>query len=239
MSKAEVSCKWDLKGIVFIGRVWDEYMRMFNITKEELIGRRILDCPAGACAFTALSNQIGINVTACDIAYFYSIEALELKGLKDIEITMSNMKRAEIQENFLWDYFKSLDDLEKVRKQALNECITDMEQFGKENRYVPAILPSLPFDDNEFEMTLSANFLFLYADRLDYEFHLKTIRELMRVTSDEIRIFPTVDFECQRYIHMDKLLHDIHNLGWITEETKVPYEFQKNTNTMLKLINMI
>ncbi|KYD10268.1 hypothetical protein B4119_4229 [Parageobacillus caldoxylosilyticus] len=103
------------------------------------------------------------------------------------------------------------------------------------NRYIPAVLPTLPFDDKQFDLTLSANFLFLYEDKLDYEFHLQTIKELMRVTKDEVRIFPTTNFACERYKYLDKLIRDIHSLGWITEEIKVPYEFQKNTNTMLKI----
>lgn len=64
MSKVESVNKWDLNRIVFIGRTWDEYMRMFGLTKEDLVGRKILDCPAGACSFTAVSNQLGMDVTA-------------------------------------------------------------------------------------------------------------------------------------------------------------------------------
>lgn len=119
--------KWDLNRIVFIGRVWDDYMRMFNLTKEELAERRILDCPAGACSFTAVSNQLGMNVMACDIAYYHSVNELEQKGLQDIETTMFNMEKAEIRKNFLWEYFKSVDDLKLIRTQALNECISDMK----------------------------------------------------------------------------------------------------------------
>jgi hypothetical protein len=62
-------------------------------------------------------------------------------------------------------------------------------------RYVPVTLPSLPFKDGEFDILLSAHFLFMYADRLDYEFHINTLNELLRVTKEEIRIFPLVDLE--------------------------------------------
>ncbi|BDG37230.1 SAM-dependent methyltransferase [Saccharococcus caldoxylosilyticus] len=234
MSKSEAVNKWDLNRIVFIGRTWDEYMRMFGLVKEDLVRRKILDCPAGACSFTAVSNQLGMDVTACDMAYYLPIEQLEQKGLQDIETTMSNMERADIQKNFLWDYFQSVDELKQIRTQVLNQCISDMKR--NKNRYIPAVLPTLPFDDKQFDLTLSANFLFLYEDKLDYNFHLQTIKELMRVTKDEIRIFPTTNFACERYKYLDELIRDIHHLGWITEEMKVPYEFQKNTNTMLKIM---
>ncbi|HJV46292.1 MAG TPA: SAM-dependent methyltransferase [Bacillota bacterium] len=236
MSKVEPINKWDLNRIVFIGRVWDEYMRMFNLTQGELMGRKILDCPAGACSFTAVSNRLGMDVTACDIAYHHPVDELEQKGLQDIETTMFNMEKADIQKNFLWDYFKSVDELKQIRTQALNECISDMKQNDIETRYIPAVLPTLPFGDKQFDLTLSANFLFLYEDRLDYEFHLQTIEELMRVTKNEIRIFPTTNFACERYKYLDEIIRDIQNLGWNTEEISVDYEFQKNTNTMLKIV---
>jgi|HigsolmetaAR204D_1030405.scaffolds.fasta_scaffold06568_2 hypothetical protein len=234
MSKVKTKNKWDLNHIVFIGRIRDEYMRMFDLAEEELVGQKVLDCPAGACSFTAASNQLGLNVTACDIAYSFPIDQLEEKGIQDIAVTMQNMKKSEIQQNFLWDYFKSVEELEQARTKALTECIADMKK--NKSRYVPAVLPSLPFADQQFDMTLSANFLFLYEEQLDYDFHLQTIKEFMRVTRTEIRMFPTTNLACKRYHYMDQLIQDINDLGWFAEEIKVPYEFQKNTNTMLKLI---
>ncbi|AZV43014.1 SAM-dependent methyltransferase [Peribacillus asahii] len=41
----------------------------------------------------------------------------------------------------------------------------------------------------------------MYADRLDYQFHIKMINELLRVTKEEIRIFPLIDLEGKRYEH--------------------------------------
>ena len=86
---------------------------------------------------------------------------------------MHNVGKAEIQENFIWNYFKSIDELKRTRTRALNELILDMKQNPKV--YIPACVPSLPFEDEQFDLTLSANFLFLYSDNLDYNFHLQTI----------------------------------------------------------------
>ncbi|WP_410511705.1 hypothetical protein PaeBR_16750 [Paenibacillus sp. BR2-3] len=74
-----------------------------------------------------------------------------------------------------------------------------------------------------------------YGDRLDYEFHEGTLLELMRVTREEIRIFPLVDLSCKRYEHLDRLLDFIVSQGWSAEEIKVPYEFQKGANQMLRV----
>ena len=103
-------------------------------------------------------------------------------------------------------------------------------------RYVPVTLPSLPFKDAEFDILLSAHFLFMYADRLDYSFHITTLNELLRVTKEEIRIFPLVDLDGKRYEHLDKLIKYLTENGCTVKEYKVPYEFQKNANSMLKII---
>ncbi|WP_213535468.1 SAM-dependent methyltransferase [Paenibacillus sp. J45TS6] len=227
MSRAEV--KLDLSRVVFIGRTFEEYMLMFNLSKEELRGRKILDCPAGACSFTAMANTTGAEVTATDIAYYHPFEQLAQKGFDDIEHAMLNMEKA--QRNYVWDYFKSVEGLKKHRIQALTDCSSDMKESP--NRYIPANLPVLPFKDNEFELTLSAHFLFMYADRFDYEFHLQSIQELLRVTSEEVRIFPLIDLSSNRYEHLEKLVEVIQSQGYVTKEIKVPYKFQKGASSML------
>jgi hypothetical protein len=97
------------------------------------------------------------------------------------------------------------------------------------------VLPDLPFNDEAFDLTLSAHFLFMYSDRLDYDFHLKTVKELMRVTRGELRIFPLVDLSCKRYEHLERLIADLVREGFAAEEIEVPYEFQKGAKQMLKI----
>ncbi|WP_409300550.1 SAM-dependent methyltransferase [Peribacillus sp. SCS-155] len=231
MSKGEQSTKLDLERIIFIGRTYEEYLDMFLLSKEELEGKKILDCPAGACSFTAVGNKLGLGITACDIAYFHSGEDLKNKGLQDIEHTMERMENAK--NNFEWDYFNDIEGLRKHRLSALQECANDMKNSSE--RYIPVTLPSLPFKTAEFDLLLSAHFLFTYSDRLDYQFHIETINELLRVTKEEIRIFPLVDLEGKRYEHLDKIISDIAVNGCTVEEVKVPYEFQTNANSMLKI----
>lgn len=231
LSRVEQSTKLDLERVVFIGRTFEEYLDMFFLSEEELKGKKILDCPAGACSFTALGNKLGLDVTACDIAYDHSQEDLKNKGFQDVEHAMENMKK--VRNNYIWDYFKDIEHLRKHRLSALEDCTDDMVKSSE--RYVPVTLPFLPFKDKEFDILLSAHFLFMYADRLDYQFHINTINELLRVTKEEIRIFPLVDLEGKRYKHLDKLVSYLANNGCIVEEVQVPYEFQRNANSMLKI----
>lgn len=202
---------------------------MFSLSVETLKGKKILDCPAGACSFTSVGNQLGLDVTACDIAYYHCVEDLKNKGLQDIEHAMEHIEKAK--SNYIWDYFKDVEGLRKHRLSALKDCSDDM--IERNERYVPVTLPSLPFMDGEFHILLSAHILFMYADRLDYEFHISTINELLRGTEEEIRIFPLVDLEGKRYQHLDKLIGYLACKGYSTEEVQVPYEFQANAVSML------
>lgn len=223
--------KMDLQRIVVIGRTFEEYLRMFNLQREELAGRRILDCPAGVCSFTAEANRLGADAVAADMAYCHSAEVLMEKGIGDIEHAALELEK--VQHNFLWNEFQSIGELKQARTEALTASTLDRQKNGE--RYISAVLPQLPFADQSFELTLSAHFLFMYSDRLDYDFHLRVVQELMRVTSEEIRIFPLVDLSCRRYEGLDRLTEYIQSQGWCAEELGVPYEFQKGANSMLRM----
>ncbi len=149
--------------------------------------------------------------------------------MQDTLHAMEMMENAK--DRYRWDFYENVQGLGKHRYQALHDCVKDMRE--RPERYIPAMLPDLPFDDGQFDLVLSAHFLFMYGDRLSYEFHLRTIRELLRVTSDELRIFPLVDLTGTRYEHLDRLLAELQSEGLEIEEHIVPYEFLRNANSML------
>jgi len=231
LSKVEQSRKLELERIIFIGRTYEEYLMMFALSEEELIGKKLLDCPAGACSFPAVGNLSGLDITACDIAYYHSVEDLRNKGLQDIEHAMEHMEK--VKSNYKWEYFKDIEGLKNHRFRALQDCTNDMRTSSE--RYIPVTLPFLPFENGEFDIILSAHFLFMYGDRLDFRFHIETLKELLRISKEEIRIFPLVDLEGKRYKHLDKILRYLVDSGCKVEEIKVPYEFQINANSMLKI----
>ncbi|MEC0089707.1 class I SAM-dependent methyltransferase [Paenibacillus macquariensis] len=232
MSRAEQRTKLEIERIVFIGRSYKEYLDMFSLSEDELKGKKILDCPAGACSFTAIGNKLGLDITACDIAYYHAQEDLVNKGLQDIVHTMEHMEN--VKEKYIWDYFKDINSLREHRQSALNDCANDMRESSE--RYIPVTLPMLPFKDGEFDILLSAHFLFTYAERLDYEFHITTLNELLRVSKEEIRIFPLVDLEGKRYEHLDRIVKYLEDMRCTVEEINASYEFQANANAMLRII---
>ena len=231
MDRKLISKELDINRVVFIGRTFDEYMKMFNLSLESLKNKKVLDCPAGACSFTAIARQKGIDSTSADIVYFFEHQALKQKGLLDIEHTANEIQK--VKQNYIWNFFEDIESLRKTRSQALNDCSKHMQQAPE--RYVAVELPSLPFADHAFDITLSAHFLFTYASRLSYQFHYDTIKELLRVTSQELRIFPLVDMSGNYYEHLQRLKEDLLVDGYICEESSVSYEFQKNANQVMKI----
>jgi len=221
----------DLSRIIFVGRTFDEYVKMFDLTEEELTNNKILDAPGGACSFTSIASQLGYTSTATDIAYFHSVEQLYPKGKEDIKLAVDGLLKVEDKYN--WSYFHSIDALEKHRFSALNDCVKHMKTTPQS--YVPSILPELPFEDNQFDLILSAHFLFTYADRLDLDFHRKTLEEMIRVSRKEIRIFPLTDLTGNRCDYLEDIITYVNEFGWKSEERVVSYEFQKNANSMLRL----
>ncbi len=95
MSRVERSRKLDLDRIVFIGRTFEEYLAMFSLAIDGLKGKRILDCPAGACSFTSRGRPLNLDITAFDIAYDHPVDVLEKKGVEDVEHTMIRMEKVK------------------------------------------------------------------------------------------------------------------------------------------------
>ncbi|WP_338119235.1 SAM-dependent methyltransferase [Paenibacillus polysaccharolyticus] len=221
----------ELSQIVFIGRTFEEYMLMFDLTREELAGQNILDCPGGACSFSGQARKLGAHAVASDIVYQYGMNELGTKGFQDIEHTMKQIQA--VQGMYVWDHFGTIEGLRQERLRAITDCVKDMREHPE--CYVATVLPELPFNDEQFDLTLSAHFLFTYADRLNFDFHVRTLLEMLRVTKHEVRIFPTVDLTGKRYEHMDELKVFLEKMGYLLSEVRTSYEFQRNAHTMLRI----
>ena len=221
----------DLERIIFIGRTYEEYMAMFNLTEEEILQNKILDCPAGACSFTAYANQLGGDVTAVDLAFAFEPEPLKKKGLQDLTHGAEQVEK--MKAGYVWTYFDNTEALKQHRMRALEDSTAD--RLEHPSRYIHAVLPELPFADDSFDITLSAHLLFMYSERLDLAFHQAALLELMRVTSREIRIFPLVDQQSERSVHLDPILDVIEQQQWKTEICTSGYEFQQKANQYLRI----
>lgn len=231
MSNLANNTKLDIDRIIFIGRTFEEYVNMFDLSIANLKNKKVLDCPAGACSFSATARENGLDVEACDIAYYFNNVELYNKGKEDIKHMINKMEKSK--SNYNWTFFNDTDDLKDYRIEALDTCVKDMKLY--QEKYHAVELPQLPFSDNEFDILLSAHFLFLYSEAFDFNFHIQTLEEMLRVTKEEIRIFPLVNIEGDRYEELDKIIHTLNERGYNTEEVQVNYEFQSNANSFLKI----
>jgi ubiquinone/menaquinone biosynthesis C-methylase UbiE len=225
---------WDqIKGPIFIGRTWAEYLKMFNLKSEELAGEKILDCAAGASSFTREMSEMGFDIVAVDILYNEEADVLCNKCREHMEVLVEGLESVD---HFVWTFFSNLEDLKKQRNNACREFIKDYRDRRGKN-YIAADLTRLPFEDNRFSMVLCSHLLFIYDHRLDYEFHLNSINEMLRVTSHELRIYPLVKNRGKKSEFVKRIVNDLQNVD--IEIVKVDYEFRKGGNEMLKIIKKI
>lgn len=212
-------------------RSFAEYLAMFDLDQYHLNGAIILDCPAGAASFAADAAESGATVVCADSAY--AMDATELIPASAADKAKGNAYVLENPDNFTWSWFKSPVDHMSRRTAAHLKFCTHFEAAS--DTYVCARLPSLPFADDTFTLTLSSHFLFTYADRLDEEFHYQALLELCRVTSGDVRVFPLLSFEMERCPYLGNLRSRLDSVGITTEIRRVEYEFQRSADEMLVL----
>ncbi|MFL0198597.1 hypothetical protein ACJDU8_24015 [Clostridium sp. WILCCON 0269] len=221
--------KLDLNDIVLIGRTFNEYYKMFNISNINK-NERILDVASGVSSFCAEARVLGYDITASDRIYCFSANEIEEKCAKDLEITM--LKMEEVKDLYKWQYFKDIEHLKEHREEAYKTFIQDFKQNAGA-RYVNIEYPKSYFKDKQFDMALVSHFLFMYDDYLSYEFHKKVIKELIRITSKEIRVFPMVNLKCKKSLFVDRLIGDRCFSKYKFKIVKVDYEFVRGGNEML------
>ena len=224
-----MSKKLDLNDIVLIGRTFDEYYKMFNISNINK-NERILDVASGVSSFCAEARALGYDVTASDRIYCFSAEEIEEKCSKDLETTMEKM--AEVKDLYKWEFFKDIEHLKMHRRKAYKAFIQDYkENLGV--RYANTEYPKNSFKDKEFDIAFVSHFLFMYDEYLDYEVHKQIVKDLTRIASKQVRIFPIVNLKGEKSLFVNKLVKDIDFSNYKIETVKVNYEFVKDGNEML------
>ena len=125
--------------------------------------------------------------------------------------------------------------LGEIRLSAMERFLQDYETGQVNGRYLAAMLPTLPFHDNVFDLALCSHFLFLYSEQLDLDFHVTAVLELLRVAK-EVRIFPLLDLNCNLSAHVQPVCEVLAERGIEVRITAVPYEFQRGGNQMMQIV---
>jgi len=229
----------NLDRVVFIGRTFSEYVDMFCLDLQKIKGLKILDCPSGASSFVCesfLEHDMKF-VTGCDVMYkIRDLSCLENIAISDLKHMAA--KLSETSGHYKWEHYHDIDGLLKARGLPLKKFLKDYNTGSIEKRYVYANLPKLPFKDKNFDLVLSGNLLFYYHDVLDYEFHLQSILEFIRVSAKEVRIFPVVTPNGKLPVFFERLMRDLRRLTRTSlryEIINAEYHFRKGVNKMILL----
>lgn len=224
-----------LEKVVPWGRSFDEYVAMFSLSEQDL-GKSIMGCGDGPASFNAIHSRNGGKVISVDPLYQFSADEISDR-IKATYHTVMEQTRLNSHE-FVWNHIPSVDALGRLRMDAMNEFLSDYSYGVTEKRYIEASLPDLPFKDMEFDIALCSHFLFLYSQQYSAEFHMQSIKELCRVAR-EVRIFPLLELGSSKSRHLDNVIAQLRDGGFIASIDSVPYEFQKGGNQMLKIIQTL
>jgi len=220
-----------LDKVVLLGRTLEEYRHYFALDLEKLRGQAILDVAAGVSSFCAEARGLGINVTASDPIYEWTGEEIQRRCEPDLDQVTQAIGNLR---TYRWDFYQSPERLRRFRERAYRTFLADY-RTGQGTRYVPGKLPALPFRGGQFDLTLVSYLLFVYEDQLDYEFHKRSLLEVLRVTRGETRCYPIVTFEARRCAYLDRLKEDPDLRGYRFEEVRTDFEFLINSNYYLRV----
>ncbi|WBQ06052.1 class I SAM-dependent methyltransferase [Kribbella sp. CA-293567] len=208
-------------------RSYQEYEAMFDLS--ELPGS-VLDCCAGGSSFTAEAAARGVDAVAVDPAY--ELPAAEL--LESVRRSLPDGAQIVDQHagSFVWTWYGDPGRRDEMRIEAADRFLQDVSVTPE--RYVAGGLPALPFEDGQFDLVLCSHLIFTWAGTYDRDWHLAALRELIRVSRDEVRIFPLVQQGAGEPVrYLPELLDALRPVR--SEIRKVPYEFQAGADEMLVL----
>jgi len=202
---------------------------MFDLTPADL-ARSILGCADGPASFNGELTRLGGTVVSADPLYRYSRQQIATR----IQQTSTEIlaQTRQTLDNYHWDAIADVDELGRVRMQAMEVFLDDYEQGLREGRYLDSSLPRLPFEDQQFDLALCSHYLFLYSDQIPLESHVEGLLELCRVAA-EVRVFPLVALDGRLSVHLGEAIRRLIRSGIDVEITGVPYRFQKGAYQML------
>jgi hypothetical protein len=213
--------------VLVTSRSYVEYEAMFDLTE---LPDSVLDCCAGGASFTAEAVERGVDAIAVDPAY--ELPAAELVDTVRRSLPATAGIVDEHAGSFVWNWYGSPERKDELRIEAADRFLQDVSIAPE--RYVPGSLPKLLFEDGRFDLVLCSHLLFTWADKYDRDWHLASLRELVRVSRSEVRIFPLVQQGAGDPVdYLPDLLAEL--AGVTSEIRKVPYEFQAGADEMLVL----
>ncbi|MGA7827989.1 MAG: hypothetical protein WCA04_10030 [Geobacteraceae bacterium] len=111
-----------LNQVVPWGRTYDEYVKMFALSKADL-AKRILDCSGGPASFNYELTKRGGQVISADPIYHFSSDEIRSRISETYEEIMDQTRKN--RNEFVWEHISSIEELGRVRMGAMNEFLCD------------------------------------------------------------------------------------------------------------------
>ena len=214
------------------GRSFDEYLRMFALTDDEL-ELRLLGCADGPASFNSEMSRRGHRAVSCDPLYNLASWQIEGRIAATYDYMMCQVR--ENQAQFNWSFIKSPEELGILRMSAMKTFLEDYETGRRTGRYVIGELPNLPFKPDSFDLALCSHFLFVYSVQLSFGFHLEAIKAMCHVAR-EARIFPLLTYNAEPSPLVEPLQQLLIRAGYEVSIETVPYEFARGGNEMMRVL---
>lgn len=211
------------------GRSFNEYKEMFSLTESDL-DKKILGCSDGPASFNAELTKSAGKIISIDPIYQFEAEQIRLRIDEVYAEIIKQVSKS--MDDYVWNNIRSVEELGKIRMNAMEKFLTDYEAGKKAGRYINATLPVLPFKDKEFELALCSHFLFLYSDHVSRKQHIASMKELCRV-ANEVRVYPLLSLDNKKSKHLKPVMSALTEDGIKVSLIPVAYEFQKGATEML------
>lgn len=217
------------RAIAATPRPLDDYRDIFLLEDKELVASRILDCGSGASPFGAQVRARGGTVVSVDPIYKRAANNLQAMVFDDL----AHVARWtwEHRECFDWSNLGSPRMFERYFRLSAELFVADYRQDRA--HYVPAGLPTLPFPDDAFDLSLCSHYLFSSANHPSYVETLSAVRELLRVTRSEVRIYPLSSLEGTTYPKLDELRTQLSADGYASQLRPSLFRFVPGADNML------
>lgn len=211
------------------GRTLDEYFKMFGLDNS-YVKAKILSIADGPSTFNLEMQQLGGKVTSIDPIYNLNSEELKITFAKSYQFNKDLFYNNK--QNFSFKTDNEIEVLLNKRQDTFETFLQDFEQH--KSNYLFGQLPQIDFPDNSFDLCLCSNLLFIFDHIFNADFHINSIKEMLRVAK-EVRVFPIYNIDGVQSNYLSDITNylDNNNIGWQLKDNN--YFVYKNGNKYLQI----
>ncbi|MDF1645853.1 MAG: hypothetical protein P1U61_02575 [Legionellaceae bacterium] len=217
---------------VLWGHHVSEYQEMFDVSGK-MFTQNLLEYGCGPSAVNAeLHAAHHTNIVSVDPLFEYPKLQLEREVMQAFDERVAEVHKDPSQFNVAC--YGGMDAFLESRRAGMHLFFKDYERGVFEGRYKALSGIQLPVDDFTFDLALSSHYLFVGSNEQSVDFHLKTIRELVRVAK-EVRIFPLVEREGEPSALLGPVLLGLQQANLGAEVREVSCALYPEGNAMLRV----